>query len=148
MREPDDDGFGLELSISLPIWRDRYRAAIRQAGHQFQAANASLVDRRNALEADLQLAMYNLRDANRKIALYRDTLLPRAGEAMRASEAAYRAGTVDFLTLVESYRLPLEFELALVRARTQYAQRLAEIELLIGQSIEQPGNHPQGSIKP
>lgn len=137
MREPDRDGVGVMLSISLPVWRDRYRAAVRQATNQFNAAEAELVSRRQALEAELQVALYNLRDANRKIALYRDTLLPRADESRRASEAAYRAGTVDFLTLIEAYRLPLEFELALIRAQIQHAQRTAQIEALLGRPAEQ-----------
>mgnify|MGYP001222915214 CR=1 FL=1 len=78
------------------------------------------------------MALYNLRDAERRIALYTDVLLPRARQSLASTEAAYRAGTVEFISLIDAYRLPLEFELALARAQADRAQRLAEVEAIVG----------------
>ena len=49
-----------------------------------------------------------------------------------ASEVAYKAGTVDFLSLIDAQRKLLEFELSLERVVTTNLQKLAQLEMLIG----------------
>ena len=82
MPERMDDGIGVMFSMTLPIWQDRNRAAIRQAMQAYLAAGESLAERQNALSAELQMALYNLRDAERRNALYTDVLLPRARQSL------------------------------------------------------------------
>lgn len=130
------------VSINLPIWRDKLRAAEREARMRRRAAKDVKAERENALLAELKMALYGLRDAERKINLYRDTLTPKARQAMQVTDAAYRAGSADFNALVDAERVLLEFELSYERARSNYAQRLAEVEMLVGREI------PRGSAPP
>jgi outer membrane protein, heavy metal efflux system len=135
MRQPDMDGFGIMASINIPIWQQRNRARVREAASRFQAAGSRVQEQRLLLEVRLQQALFRLRDSSRKIDLYEQTLLPRASQSLRATEAAYRAGAVDFLALVDAYRLPLEFELALARARADRETAIALIDELAGRSM-------------
>ena len=123
------------VSINLPIWHRKYRAAEREARARARAARRQREGKANALMAQLKLALFRLRDAQRKLDLYRDTLVPKAQQSLRATEAAYRAGKMDFLNLIDAERMLLEFRLAYERALADHAQRLAEIEMLVGREL-------------
>ena len=94
----------------------------------------------NNLNAELKLALYEFNDGQRKIELYRDTLLPKAVESVKASEASFRGGGSSFLDLIDAQRVMLEFSLGYERALADRAQKLAELEMLVGKEIPQTGN--------
>ena len=123
------------VSINLPIWVGKRRAAVREAKRMRRAAQMRRVDVENTLSSEVKLAYYQFRDAERKINLYRDTLLPKADESLKATETAYRAGNATFSDLVDAERVSLEFTLAYERALAHYNQRLANLEILVGRGI-------------
>jgi cobalt-zinc-cadmium efflux system outer membrane protein len=128
------------LSLNIPMWKDRLDAAVRQAKYQYYAAMQSKTEKLNTLSSQLKLALYQFRDGERKIGLYHDTLLPKAVESVKASETAFQAGSNTFLDLIDAQRVLLEFELSYERALANKAQRLAEIEMLVGREIPRAGN--------
>ncbi|HUU82542.1 MAG TPA: TolC family protein [Phycisphaerae bacterium] len=135
---PDDAGkdvWAVSVSMNVPIWYGKYAAGQREARARHLAAMAEKSERRNALAARIKMALYQLRDADRKIDLYRDTLLAKARQALESTEAAFRAGKAGFLDLVDAERTLLDFELSYERALAGKAQRLAEVEMLVGRTI-------------
>ncbi len=128
------------FSINLPIWREKLDAGLREARYRHRAAVRSKTQKLNTLNAQLKLALYRFRDGDRKIDLYRDTLLPKAVESVKASEASFRAGGNTFLDLIDAQRVMLAFELAYERALSNRAQKLAELEMLVGKEIPRTGN--------
>ena len=123
------------VSVNLPIWHRKYRAAEREARARRRAARGQREDRANTLMAEVKLVLFRFRDAERKIDLYRDTLVPKAEQSLRATETAYRGGKMDFLNLIDAERLLLTFRLAYERALADCAQRLAETEMLVGREL-------------
>ena len=81
------------------------------------------------------MALYRYRDSGRKIDLFRDTLTPEAEQSLNITEETYRAGKVDFLSLIDAQRLLLEFQLSSERALANHEQSLAEIEMLTGREV-------------
>ena len=75
-------------------------------------------------------------DSVRKIRLYRNTLIPKGRELLQASEAAYREGTIDFLSLIDAQRTLLDYHLSLQRAIADNQQKLAELEMLAGTELD------------
>ena len=55
---------------------------------------------------------------------------------MQSSEAAYRAGTVDFLSLIDAQRMFLKYKLDHERAITNKQQKIAELETLISEEMQ------------
>jgi outer membrane protein TolC len=98
----------------------------------------ALAEERNSLEARAKMALYQFRDAERKIALYRDSLLPKARQALEATSAAFRGGKASFGETVDSHRDLLEYEVSAERAVADLGQRLAEIEMLAGGDLAAP----------
>ncbi|MEE9296786.1 MAG: TolC family protein [Phycisphaerae bacterium] len=138
---PGDGGqdvWMVSLSMNVPIWQGKYAAGEREARARYLAAINARSEKENSLTFDVQRALFGHRDAGRKITLYRDVLIPKARESIRSTETAFRAGAASFLDLVDAERSLLEFELSFERALANRAQRLAELEKLVGRSIS-PG---------
>lgn len=137
-RSPSDDGKDpliAMVSVNIPLWYEKLDAGVRQARHRHRASLQSRSDYRNRLSSQLKMVLYLLGDAERKATLYHDTLLPKARESLKVNEAAFRAGKAGFLDLIDAQRVLLEFELAYERAVTDYAQRFAETEKLVGRDV-------------
>jgi outer membrane protein TolC len=140
------------LSINVPIWWSKYAAGVREAESLRMSAIHARRERENMLAAEAQMVLYRLRDADRKIGLYRDTLVPMARQSMQAAEAAFRSNKANFVDLVDAERVLLEFELSHERALADHMQRFAELEMLVGADMAagpegQPGQdsaHPEG----
>ena len=137
-RNPSDDGKDpiiAMVSVNIPIWWDKLSAGVREAHHRRLAAIHRKLDKTNTLSAMLKLAAYRFRDANRKIDLYHNALLPKGRESLKVTDASFRAGKASFTDLVDAHRILLEFELAYARALVNRAQRLAELESLTAQEF-------------
>lgn len=138
-----DDPIAVMVALNIPIWYGKYSAQVKEAVANHIAATKSLHDRENQLTVTLQLALYNFRDAGRKIRLYRDALLPKARQSLKVTQQGFEAAKVDFLDLIDAERTLLEFELSYERARASRAQRLAEIEMLIGRPLPRAEDAPE-----
>ncbi|MBN1765184.1 MAG: TolC family protein [Sedimentisphaerales bacterium] len=125
------------ITLSLPIWSDKNKAAQRQA----QAGRLQKTHQKNQLENDLaariQKIFYEFQDTNRKIKLYQDTIIPKTREMLTASETAYQAGSIDFLSLIDAQRLLLRYQLEYENALATSGQKLAELEMLAGTELNQ-----------
>lgn len=104
------DEVKLLFGVSLPVWRERYRAAERQIRAEVKATENDRLERLYSLDAELRDARTRYADALRRVRLYRDTLIPQAREVVAAEESAYSAGEVDLLNLIEARRVLLDLE--------------------------------------
>jgi len=123
------------ITLSLPIWRGKYAAGVREARSMHLAALAERRDQENALAARLQVALYGFRDADRKIGLYRETLIPRASQALAVKQQEFEGGKAPLIDVIDAERTLLEFQLSLERARADHAQRRSEVERLVGREL-------------
>ncbi len=119
-------------AASLPLWRGKNRAGVREAQARRESVKLKREETENRLLAEIRLALYKLRDAERKIGLFGGTLLPLAQNSLEVAEQAYRAGRSDFMQLIEAQRMLLDVRLSYQRAVADREQRLAEVEMLIG----------------
>jgi outer membrane protein TolC len=134
-RDSGQDPVIAMVSLNLPVWGGKLDAGVREARYQYHAAVRNRTDKLNTLKAALKMALYEFRDAERKAELYRHTLLPKAVESVKANDASFRSGGSTFLEVIDAQRVMLEFELAHERALSNKAQRLAELEMLVGTQL-------------
>ncbi len=120
------------VGITLPIWFGKNRAKIEAASHQKMAAQLTLENRSQTLDADLRQALFNLNDAGRKINLYRDSLIPKAEQSLEVNRQGYESGSMEFLNLIDAERMLLEFQLAFERARADHLIARAQLAQLSG----------------
>ena len=135
VRDSGKDPVILMFTMNLPIWRKSYRGAEMQARARARRTQFERRDLENNLLAQAAGVLYAFEDSDRKIALYEDRLVPQAEELVGASETAYTAGTIDFLSLIDAQQMLLRYQLLLERARATHQQRLAELEMLVGTDL-------------
>jgi outer membrane protein TolC len=148
--ENGDDAVLGTLSVNLPIWREKYDAGVREAMARRLAAAGRRGDAVNRLASELQEALFEHADARRRIALYRDTLIPKASESLQASLGSFEQGQSDFLDLIDTQRTLLEFQFAIERAIVDRANSAARIERLVGVPLSELDDtaKPEGGTTP
>jgi outer membrane protein TolC len=130
-----EDPIIASVSINLPVWWDKRRAAVSEAHSRRLSAKTGNQAVQDTLRADMQLALYKYRDAQRKIDLYQNTLIPKAEQSLAVTLEAFQAGIRSSLDLIDAEKTLLEFELAYVRALADQAQSFALLEMLLGKEI-------------
>ncbi len=125
----------LMFTMNLPLWRESNRAAEMEAKARLRMTSQEKRERENSLAAYGERVLYDFEDSDRKARLYGDVLRPKLEELIEASETAYKAGSVDFLSLLDAQRMFLEYALLGERAMADRAQRLAELEMLAGTEL-------------
>ena len=140
-----EDGPQLGVGITVPLWFGKYRAMRREAGARLAAAELSRRDTANHLGSEVKMTLFSLRDADRKVGLYLEAIIPRAEQAAAAALAGYRAGRVQFADLVDAERVLIQFRLDYARAVANRAQRLAELEMMVGRALSAEADRPTTS---
>lgn len=134
----------LGVSLSLPLDRGKRRAALDGARAEATAAQWTLAERRAGLRAELAQARAAVIEQQRSVQLHDQELLPLAGEYLDAAIADYQSGTGAFLDVVAAERRKLAVELALARARADYATSRAALDRAAGIIPGQPATAAQG----
>ena len=127
-----DDAFAVTLGLSLPFWSASYDAGEREAEAGLRAARREHQSTWNQLASELEMSLYRFRDADRRLRLFRESLIPKGEESVQATDSAYQTGRGGFLDLIDAQRGLLEFQLQAARAEADRAQALAELERLTG----------------
>lgn len=119
------------VAVTLPIWRDKIRAELREAQNAKRAAEARLSAEQISIAVELAEKTFMYREATRNAALYRNSLLPKARLSLDVARSSYLTGRTDFFNLIDAWKTLLGFEIADVEAATQRELLLNDLSLLI-----------------
>lgn len=124
-----EDAWGVGVEMNLPIWinrKQKHEAAEAEA--RAMAAESTLEGMRAMIRSQIQAALVKLQTTELRLTLYKTSLIPATIQTLDAGEARYRAGTGDFLMLLDTQRQLKALELDYERARTEREQQLADLE--------------------
>jgi outer membrane protein TolC len=122
-----------ELTMNLPsLNRRRHDGESKQADAATAVSQADLEAQTNAVFLQIRQAQIEIVSAQKRVKLYRDTLLPQAEAAFKASAAAYGNNRAEFSTLVDSQNLLLDIQTAYYKASSAADAGIAELERAIG----------------
>lgn len=131
-----DDSWQLRVGLTIPIWMERLSAGTRAANAKLEASRDALAATHDTTAFRIEESLLRVETEQRLTALFGEVILPQARQTLDATISAYRAGTVDFLTFIENWRRLLEFEISYEKSLSSFEQELAELERLVGQSVE------------
>lgn len=120
-----------QLSVSIPLWRDKIAAQVASATAGRNAADARLRSEEILMSVDFAMKAYDYREVTRGLALLETDLVPKARQSLEIARAGYLAGQIDFFNLIDAERTLLNFQLEEVDARTRREVILAELSLSI-----------------
>jgi outer membrane protein, heavy metal efflux system len=129
----------LMLGASLPVFASRRQLRMREEAAAMQAmAQADLAVMRADTRGRVAEAYANLTRARNLIHLYRNTVLPQAEATVTSSLAAYRVGSVDFMTALDSRMKVNEYRQQLFALQAGEGTAWAELEMLLGRELFDP----------
>ncbi len=132
------DAWMAEVSVSLPLDVRKKRAGVRQALAEREAAAGDLRAMAAETRALVRKAYFAAHNARRLVDLYEKTLIPQAKQAMEIAEAWNVDKEKNLPGLLETQSTWLNFNLARLRAMTDYQQSLARLERLAGGLLTAP----------
>ncbi|MGD0999327.1 MAG: TolC family protein [Candidatus Brocadiia bacterium] len=132
--------FGLSLSVTgsvaqtlggmlvLPTRLEAIRAGIEEARANLQAAAAARTQYERDLAASFVLNLYALRNDDRQIKLFDETIIPRARQMIELAQNSYSTGQLPFADLVEAERELLNARLVTAQLVVERDKALLAIE--------------------
>ena len=108
------DALALSVGVTVPLWRSKQEANIREARIERRRAETELADFRLMVRTRLADLRQQIERHRRQLALLDETLLPKAETALETALSGYRTGQNDFLDLLDAERTL--FQLRLQRA--------------------------------
>ena len=138
----------LMLGASLPVFaRSRQLQMRNEAAAMRQMAEADLVGMRADTRARLIETHASLVRARQLADLYRSTILPQAEAMATSSLTAYRAGSVDFMTLVDARMAVNGYRKDLAALAAEEGKAWAELEMLAGHELVDLKTTEKGDIQ-
>lgn len=130
----------LMIGASIPVFaRSRQLRMRDEAAAMSQMAAADLAAMRTETRARLVEAHATLGRARELAALYRTTIIPQAEATATSSLAAYRVGSVDFMTLLDARMAVNKYRKELVVLASEEGKAWAELEMLTGRALVNSG---------
>ena len=123
------------VGISIPWSSSKNRSQIREAELNRVAAIESKRSMEDLTLANLRKLYFRLENARRLVDLYEGSLIPQAASAIEIAETWHQEGAKSISGFLETQSVWLNFNLARLRAMTDYQQNLARLERLVGGSI-------------
>jgi outer membrane protein TolC len=127
------DSYTGTLSMNIPIFQKRkYDAGVREASARLKSSKKAYKNMENMTLFGVKDYHFKVQTAERLVSLYRDSIIPQAEQSLKAAEIGYQTGQVDFLNLIDSQRVLLDFNLAFYRAVADFGINIAGLERVVG----------------
>ncbi len=120
----------LGVSLPVPVW-NRNQGGILAAKAQVGEAIQAVGRAENEVVERVAQAFGTYASARRRAELYRTSLLPRARESYELSLKGYKAGSFDYLRVLEAQRAYSQAELEAVRSSGEAWRAAGEISGLL-----------------
>lgn len=126
----------LMIGASIPIFaRSRQFQTRKEMLAMQRMAEAELTALRAVTRGQVARVHADLLRARSLSALYRSTVLPQAEAAVHSALSAYRTGSVDFMTLLDSRMAVNTYQQELLVLHADEGRAWAELEMLLGRVL-------------
>ncbi len=135
IKDSGNDAIAVSFGVDLPIFRSRDEAMGHEARANLSAALGDLAAARNRTAAEIEMELFRLGDAIRRVSLYQEELIPLAEVNVNTTLTAYQNDDASFLDLVDAERVWLEFAHAVARARADAGRARYRLRGLSGAEL-------------
>lgn len=127
-----NDQVSVSFGTTLPIWRQKINAGIREAAHRRSYTNRRLEAERDELYGKIRRLIAQADALVEQHNIYEERIIPRTEDTLKLSIADYRGKRTDFFALIETYRELLMFETQLARIDATLAGTIAQLDRAVG----------------
>jgi outer membrane protein TolC len=119
------------VGISIPLYRNKYKAMVNEVAFLKQAKEAEEIDKLNLLETILENTWKEYKDSRRRVSLYL-TQQTLAEQTLKLLETEYSTGNKNFEEILRMERKLLTYGLELEKARSDKQAAISFINYLMG----------------
>lgn len=125
------------LTLTIPFFwtKAKHDKEVEEASAQMARAEASYQAIKNLAFLEVRDNLVKSDAARKSVTLYRTGLLPQAELSLKAAEAAYQTGRLEFTGLLEAERALRDVRLGYYQALVALEQSLADLERAVGRDI-------------
>lgn len=124
------------VSIPIPIQRSRKQNAGVAAGNaDLSALEAEEHETENSIGAEIARIYSDLTHNRTQLALYVKAIIPQARATVTSAIASYQSGAGGLLPVLTAQTTLLDLESGYHRALTDFAQKIAELEAVVGSEV-------------
>jgi len=134
--EPDRSAFQPAPRQPIRPWFGQREAFIAEMQIRRQQLSNKLEGVINQTLFEVKSSHFSVDAAYRESELYRTTLIPEAQQSLEVAEADYQGARTDFLDYLDAQRTWLDFNLVHYNAQRSYGVTLAELERVVGASLD------------
>tara|TARA_R110002073_G_scaffold8761_5_gene46894 strand:- start:13319 stop:14926 length:1608 start_codon:yes stop_codon:yes gene_type:complete len=127
-----NDNLSITFGTTLPIWREKINAGVREANRRTSSTTQRLEAERDEIYGRLRRLLAQADSLVEQTDIYEDRIIPRAEDTLKLAIADYRGERTDFFTLIETYRELLMFEIQLARINATLGGTIAQIDRTVG----------------
>ncbi|WP_430454435.1 TolC family protein [Rhodopirellula europaea] len=127
-----NDNLSITFGTTLPIWREKINAGVREASRRTSSTQQRLEAERDEIYGRLRRLLAQADSLVEQTDIYEDRIIPRTEDTLKLAIADYRGERTDFFTLIETYRELLMFETQLARINASLAGTIAQIDRTVG----------------
>jgi len=125
-----DTALGITIGVSIPLQFGKYRAERAEKEAMTSAARANVESVEQQLIADLHRSIQTWREADKRLDLFREKLLPIAEQALEGTEESFRNDKASLTDLIDAERTLLDLQLMNQRALAAAHKAALEIRVL------------------
>jgi outer membrane protein TolC len=120
------------LRMNLPVRKVRRDGAVSEAEARLAQRRAGLTRQTDQVNLQVQEAHAQVRESERVVRLYAETILPATEANVKAAQSAYVTGKIPFLSLIEAQRNVVTLRDRYYETLAEYYRRRATMERVIG----------------
>ena len=129
------DMYSLAVSFNLPLQKERRAAMVAESEAETTMAGAEIAALKNNITFVVADTLAQLERRRKLVELYRGGIIPQSEQALESALIGYRAGKVDFLTLLDSRVTLYNFQRELYESQAEYMMALARLEAAVGSEL-------------
>lgn len=144
---PNDYALVVGFSVPLPVF-DRNQGRIQEAEHRLTKAEEEYRSAEIRIATALNTAYQALDAAHSEVLTLRQDILPGAQSAYDAAYEGYRLGKFGFLDVLDAQRTLFGAKNQYLLALAEYHKSVANVERLVGSSMNETLANSQSEVSP
>jgi outer membrane protein TolC len=117
------------VTVSLPIFRGKYRASVKEAQLMQESYSLQKMEIANTLNANYEMALFEIQQQNDLIGLF-DDQIQESDQALNLLFTAYGNSGKDFEEVLRMQQQLLKYDKLKITALTQYKIAVAKLEYI------------------
>ena len=116
------------ISFTLPVYRDRRRAAKAEALAAVRMAERQSEEFHNSVSESIQNAYARMEETQQQAELYQKGIIPQTSQNFQAALGSYQVGKLEFISLLDALMTTYQAEMEYYRIGSEYMRSLAWLE--------------------